>query len=123
VGRRGRELHERSVRGAAPPPELPPGPPFFQYCGSDEFASLLEGAGLVDVSVAAMGFTHRVSDLDAFWANLVEGAVRASVLIRAQSADVQARIRRLYGERLEPRQVDGGWDLACAVKLGAGAKP
>lgn len=77
----------------------------------------------MDVSVAAMGFTHRVSDLDAFWANLVEGAVRASVLIRAQSADVQARIRRLYGERLEPRQVDGGWDLACAVKLGAGAKP
>lgn len=109
--------------GAVPPPELPPGPPFFQYCGSEEFGSLLAGAGLVDVSVSALRFTHRVADLDAFWADLVEGAVRASVLIRAQPAEVQARIRRMYGERLERWRVDGGWDLACAVKLGAGSKP
>lgn len=110
--------------GAVPPPELPPGPPFFQCCGSDEFAALLEGAGLVEVSVTEVAFTHRVADLDAFWANLVAGAVRAAVLIRAQPAEVQARIRRMYGERLERwRRDDGGWDLACAVKLGAGAKP
>lgn len=42
--------------GAAPPPELPQ---VFQYCGSDEFTALLEGAGLVDVSVTALRFTHR----------------------------------------------------------------
>jgi SAM-dependent methyltransferase len=108
--------------GAAPPPSLPAGPPFFQYATTDEFTGLLQGAGLVDVSVDALAFTHRIDDLDAFWADLVGGAVRASALIRAQPAELQARIRRLYGERVERWRVDGGWDLACAVKLGAATR-
>jgi SAM-dependent methyltransferase len=108
--------------GAVPPPSLPPGPPFFQYAGSSEFMALFTGAGLSDVSVSAVAFTHRVTDLDAFWADLVEGAVRASVLIRAQPAELQARIRRMYGERLERWRVDDGWDVACAVKLGAATR-
>ena len=87
--------------GATPPPGLPPGPPFFQYAASDEFTVLLRGAGLVEVSVQALAFTHRIDDLDAFWTDLVGGTVRASVLIRAQPAELQARIRRLYGEKLE----------------------
>jgi SAM-dependent methyltransferase len=108
--------------GAVAPPSLPPGPPFFQYALSDEFTALLSGAGLVDVSVSAIAFTHHVDDLDAFWADLVGGAVRASVLIRAQPLELQARIRRMYGERLSRWQVDGGWDVACAVKLGAATR-
>ena len=83
---------------------------------------LLRGAGLVEVSVQALAFTHRIDDLDAFWTDLVGGTVRASVLIRAQPPELQARIRRLYGEKLEPWRVDGGWDLACAVKLGAATR-
>jgi hypothetical protein len=109
--------------GATPPPSLPPGPPFFQYAESGEFSALLRGVGLLDVSVSALAFTHLVADLDAFWADLVGGAVRARVLIRAQPAEVQARIRRMYGEAVAGWRVDGGWDLACAVKLGAGSKP
>ena len=108
--------------GATPPESLPPGPPFFQYARSDEFASLLQGAGLNDVSVSAIAFRHRVADLDAFWTDLVDGTVRASVLIRAQPSDLQARIRRMYGGRLERWRVDGGWDVACAVKLGAASR-
>ena len=108
--------------GAEAPPSLPPGPPFFQYARSDEFTELLAGAGLSDVSVSAVAFTHRVADLDAFWVDLVGGTVRASVLIRAQPPELQARIRRLYGERLERWRVDGGWDVACAVKLGAATR-
>ena len=108
--------------GATPPPGLPPGPPFFQYAASDEFTVLLRGAGLVEVSVQALAFTHRIDDLDAFWTDLVGGTVRASVLIRAQPAELQARIRRLYGEKLERWRSDGGWELACAVKLGAATR-
>jgi SAM-dependent methyltransferase len=109
--------------GAVPPPSLPPGPPFFQYAPDPEFVGLLSGAGLVDVSVSSIAFTHHVDDLDAFWADLVAGAVRASVLIRAQPADVQGRIRRTYGDAVAGWRVAGGWDLACAVKVGAGTKP
>jgi len=106
--------------GAAPPPELPPGPPFYQYAADDEFASLL--GGLSDVSVEAIGFTHRVDDLDGFWNDLVEGAVRASVLIRAQPAGVQARIRRSYEARLERWRTGDTYEVACAVKLGAATR-
>jgi SAM-dependent methyltransferase len=108
--------------GATPPASLPPGPPFFQYAPSDEFTALLSGAGLSDVSVSAIAFTHFIDDLDAFWADLVDGAVRASVLIRAQPVERRALIRRMYGERLERWRVAGGWDLACAVKLGAATR-
>ena len=105
--------------GVAPPPSLPPGPPFFQYAASDEFVGVLRGAGLTDASVSALDFTHHIDDLDVFWAALVEGSVRSSVLIRSQPDEMQAQIRRLYGERLERWRVDRGWDLACAVKVGA----
>ena len=108
--------------GAVAPPSLPPGPPFFQYAATDEFTSLLAGAGLVDVSVSALAFTHHVEDFDVFWTDLVGGTVRASVLIRAQPAELQERIRRMYGERLERWRVSGGWEVACAVKLGAATR-
>jgi SAM-dependent methyltransferase len=108
--------------GAVPPPTLPPGPPFFQYAESSEFTSLLAGAGLSDAVISSLAFSHRVDDLDAFWADLVGGTVRASVPIRAQPVEVQGRIRRMYGERLERWRVDGGWDVACAVKLGAATR-
>jgi ubiquinone/menaquinone biosynthesis C-methylase UbiE len=66
-----------SESGAIPPPDLPPGPPFFQYVAEDEFAALLHDAGLEDVSVQPLRFTHRVDDLDAFWQDLLGGTVRA----------------------------------------------
>ncbi len=108
--------------GAVAPPSLPPGPPFFQYARSDEFTSLLEGAGLSEASVVALSFTHPITDLDAFWADLVGGTVRASALFRAQPLELQGRIRRMYGERLERWRVAGGWDVACAVTLGAATR-
>jgi SAM-dependent methyltransferase len=108
--------------GAVPPPSLPPGPPFFQYATSTELAALLSGAGLVDASVSAIAFTHHVDDFDVFWAELMGGTVRASTMIRAQPSELQDRIRRMYGDKLSRWRVDGGWDVACAVKLGAATR-
>lgn len=108
--------------GAVAPASLPPGPPFFQYARSDEFTELLAGAGLSEIAVSAVAFSHPVTDLDAFWADLVGGTVRASALIRAQPPELQAGIRRMYGERLERWRVDGGWDVACAIKLGGATR-
>jgi SAM-dependent methyltransferase len=108
--------------GAAAPPSLPPGPPFFQYAAADEFTGLLAGAGLSEVSVSSFAFTHHVDDFETFWTDLIGGTVRASALFRAQPAELQDRIRRMYGERLERWRVPGGWDIACAVKLGAATR-
>jgi SAM-dependent methyltransferase len=112
-----------AAAGAAPPADLPPGPPFFQYAGDEEFAALLDGAGLVDPQVARIEFTHRMGDLDAFWADLIGGTVRMHALVTHQDAKTQARIRAEYERLLEPYRRDGGWEVPCVVKLGSGAKP
>ena len=108
--------------GAVAPPSLPPGPPFFQYAESDEFTALLPGAGLSDVSVSAS--PSRTRSPTSTPSGPTSSAARSarSVLIRAQPSELQGRIRRMYGERLERWRVDGGWDVACAVKLGAATR-
>jgi hypothetical protein len=102
--------------GAVPPADMPPGPSFFQYAESSAFAALL--SPLEDVSVRPLSFTHRVVDVDAFWSDLMGGTVRSSALILSQPSEVQAAVRRSYGERLAV------WrgELPCAVKLGSGRK-
>jgi SAM-dependent methyltransferase len=108
--------------GATPPPDLPPGPPFFQYAADDEFSELLRGAGLRDASVQPVRFTHRVEDLDEFWTDLLGGTVRAGIVIRAQTPGVQAEVRRVYGAKLDRWRDGTAYEVACAVKLGAATR-
>ena len=108
--------------GATPPPDMPPGPPFFQYAEDDEFAALLTGACLGDPSVETVSFAHHVDDLDDFWADLIGGTVRMNALITSQSPDVQARIRSLYERNIEPWRAGAGFDVRCSVKVGAAAR-
>jgi SAM-dependent methyltransferase len=108
--------------GATPPTDLPPGPPFFQYAADDEFAALLRGAGLTDVSVQSVRFTHRVEDLGAFWTDLLGGTVRASAMILSQTPEIQAAIRRAYEGKLERWRDGEAYEVACAVKLGAATR-
>ena len=108
--------------GATPPADLPPGPAFFQYSADEEFLALLRGAGLSDAAVEPLAFTHRVEDADAVWTDLLGGTVRARARIGSQPAAGQAEIRRLYGERLERWRGRGGYELPCAVKLGAATR-
>jgi len=109
--------------GAAPPADMPAGPPFFQYGTDDEFAALLRGAGLADPSVETISFTHHVDDLDVFWADLLGGTVRTGPVIKSQTPEVQARIRSLYERNLGPWRAGNAYDVACSIKVGAAAKP
>jgi SAM-dependent methyltransferase len=108
--------------GSTPPVDLPSGPPFFQYSGDAEFHELLTGAGLTDPVVRRVEFTHTVSDLDAFWTELLNGTVRSSAMIRAQPPAIQATIRRLYDEKLSRWRTGDGYEVACAAKLGAATR-
>jgi SAM-dependent methyltransferase len=112
-----------AAAGGAPPADLPPGPPFFQYAREDEFAGLLAGAGLVSPSVSVFAFTHRLHDLDAFWRDLIGGTVRMNALVTRQDAATQARIRAEYERLLAPYRSGDGWDVPCVVKIGAAARP
>ena len=109
--------------GAAPPADLPPGPPFFQYADDNGFEGLLSGAGLADVSVSEFSFGHRMDDLDAFFDGFIAGTVRMNALVTRQPAEVQARIRAEYARLLERyRAADGGFEVPCVVKVGSGAR-
>jgi SAM-dependent methyltransferase len=118
-----RGVPEAVAAVGAPPPDLPPGPPFFQYAREDEFAGLLAGAGLVSPSVSVFAFTHRLHDLDAFWRDLIGGTVRMNALVTRQDAATQARIRAEYERLLAPYRSGDGWDVPCVVKVGAAACP
>ena len=67
--------------GAAPPLDLPPGPPIFRFSDEAELRGLL--GALDDVQVETVSFLHRVPSADALWDGLPGGTVRLSVLIRA----------------------------------------
>jgi len=112
-----------AAAGAKPPPDVPAGPPFFQAAADEEFEALLHGAGLADPAIQARAFSHHVDDFDAFWDDLVNGTVRTRAIIISQPPEIQARIRADYADRLEPWRVTDGYDVSCAVKIGAATKP
>jgi ubiquinone/menaquinone biosynthesis C-methylase UbiE len=109
--------------GASMPEELPTGPSLFQYSPDRDFAKLLLDAGLKEPIVETIRFNHHIDDLDDFWADILGGTVRTTVLVTTQPPDLQAEIRRRFGELLEPYRTDRGWELPTSVKLGSAEKP
>jgi SAM-dependent methyltransferase len=118
-----RGVPEAVAAVGAPPPDLPPGPPFFQYADDAEFAALLAGAGLADPVISTFDFTHHIDDLDAFFAGFIAGTVRMNALVTSQSPQTQARIRAEYERGLAPYRSGGGFDVPCVAKVGSGVRP
>ena len=112
-----------AAAGAPPPSDLPEGPSIFQYSPDREFAGLLVGAGLVEPIVETIAFTHRVEDLDAFWADILGGGVRTKVMVTSQPPEMQTEIRARWGELFEPYRSGTRFDIPCSVKLGSALKP
>jgi SAM-dependent methyltransferase len=109
--------------GAAPPADVPPGPPLFRFADDGEFEALLSGGGLVDVAVEAIAFALRVESPHELWDGLVDGTVRVGPLVRAQEDEVQQAIRARFEELLDAHRVAGGYEVPVAVKLATGRKP
>jgi ubiquinone/menaquinone biosynthesis C-methylase UbiE len=109
--------------GAQPPADLPAGPAFTRFADEGEFARLLRGAGLADVAVETISFTHRVADGDELWDGLSGGTVRMRALVHAQPDDVIARIRAAFDRLVRPYAAGGGLELPVSVKIASGRKP
>jgi SAM-dependent methyltransferase len=102
---------------------IPPGPPVFRYADDTAFAELLHDAGLVDVAVTNLAFTHRMPSADAFWDAMLDGTVRASAQVRGQTPDMQRSIRRAFDRIVADYHEGGGLELPVSVKIAAGRKP
>jgi SAM-dependent methyltransferase len=109
--------------GAQPPPDLPPGPPFFRFSDDAALAALLRGAGLVDVEVATHAFTHRVASIDALWDGVIGGTVRTAALVNRQTPSMRQRIRAAFDRIASHYQTPDGLDLPVSVKLASGRRP
>jgi SAM-dependent methyltransferase len=106
--------------GAPPPPDLPPGPPFFQFSTDDALAGLLTGGGFGAVEVHTVAFAHPVAGADELWTGLIRGTVRSSALVVRQPDGVQRAIRAAF-DRLASRYADGArLAVPVSVKLAVG---
>lgn len=109
--------------GAAAPADLPAGPPFFAYSTDDALTGLLGGAGLRDVAVRSLLFTHRVPTAQALWDGVMEGTVRTSALVRSQSPGVRGRIRANFDRLAGNHLADEGLELPVSVKIACAWRP
>lgn len=102
---------------------LPQGPPMDRFSDPDAFADFLRDAEFQDVTIEPVTFNHRLRDTDELWTLAMGSFARASSLIRAQSADVQQRIRAAVSEAAEEYAQDGGLHIPIAFLIAAGTKP
>lgn len=107
---------------APPPPDIPPGPPIFRFSSDQEFCGLLRSAGLEDVHVTCIAFTHRVAGVEVLWRGMLEGGVRTPAMILNQTPETQRRIRSAFERLVEKYAVKNGLEVPVSVKLASGRK-
>lgn len=109
--------------GAPPPPGIPPGPPPFRYSDKDELGGLLRSAGLIDVSLRRIGFSHPVLAGEEVWKAWTEGSVRTASSVMGQPAPLQRRIRAAFDRRVGVYATDGGLSVPVSFLVASGHKP
>ena len=116
-------LEALTFGGASTPASIPSGPAFFRFADDAGFTSLLSAAGFTDISIRRIGFDHTLTSADALWDGIVEGSVRTSALVRAQSLEVQRRARAQLADALMPYAGDDGYRIPVSIKLARGRLP
>jgi SAM-dependent methyltransferase len=109
--------------GAKPPAVLPAGHSSLRFCDAGEFRRLLEGAGLVDVTLQDHRATHVVPDVDTLWNGALGGMALTSSLIVFQNASTQAAIHAALERKAAVYKTPKGLELPVAFRVGAGRKP
>lgn len=108
--------------GAAPPAQLPPGPPFFAYSADQALGGLLRGAGLREVGVRRLSFVHRVASPAELWNGVLDGTVRTAALVDSQPSQVRRRIRAAFDRLASQYAAGAGLELPVSVKIGSGRR-
>jgi ubiquinone/menaquinone biosynthesis C-methylase UbiE len=101
---------------------VPPGPPMDRYSDRDRFAELLRSAGFEDVRIDEVSFSHRLRDADELWTLAMGSFARVSSVIRAQTPQVQQRIRMVVTEMAHEYASKEGLDIPVAFWIGSGRR-
>jgi SAM-dependent methyltransferase len=113
-----------AAAGAQPPPDLPPGPPFFRFADPAQFTGVLAAAGLVEVDVETVAFGLRLASPEALWDGILGSTVRFRALLLGQPEPVLARVRAEYGRLVLP-YVDarGAVEIPVSVRIARARRP
>ena len=107
----------------APQPDLPAGPAVFRFSDEAELLSLLDGAGLVDVTAREVTWAHRIPSAEAWWRGGLGSLARASATILGQAPETQRRIREAFDGLAASYAVEEGFLAPCAARVASGRKP
>ena len=102
---------------------VPAGPDPYRFADDGAFAALFAGAGFGDVRVRTLTFTVPVGSAEEYWADVLDGSVRAAAELGAASASARRRARALVERELAAHRAGKGHELPAVVKLASGRRP
>ena len=102
---------------------LPPGPPFFRFSDASECVRVLHGAGFENAGVRRVAQLWRLQDSDGLFQAMLGGTVRTGGLLRAQTPQALAAIRRAVRAAVESHRSQHGFELSMPAVLASAVKP
>jgi SAM-dependent methyltransferase len=99
---------------------LPAGPPFFRFSDAVESMRTMSAAGFIHPIVQRVPLMWRLKSGDALYDAFLQGAVRTAALLRAQTPEAMARIRRRILEDAEAYRNADAIVLPMAAVLTSG---
>src|SRR5690348_10828712 len=109
--------------GVSMPPDVPQGHNVYRFSDTGEFVRLLEGAGLIKVTVAEHSTTHAVPDVETLWRGGLGSLLLTGAAIRHQDKATQDLIRAAFERCAGAYRSAVGLDLPIAFKVGSGRRP
>jgi SAM-dependent methyltransferase len=109
--------------GVSMPPDLPQGHNVYRFSDTGEFVRLLEGAGLVEVTVAEHATTHAVPDAETLWRGGLGSLLLTGAAIRHQDKATQDLIRAAFERCAGAYKSAVGLKVPVAFKVGSGRRP
>lgn len=102
---------------------LPHGPDFFQFSEPEKLRAALQDMQFHDTSVGTVELTWEIDDPLGMMTAILEGAVRARGLLRAQTVDQRNAISQAVMEdMLQHRSSDGVYRVPMPALVGSGRK-
>jgi hypothetical protein len=96
---------------------LPAGPPFFRFSDAAEASRSMVAAGFIQPRVEIVPLVWRLTSGDALCDAFLQGAVRTAALLRAQTPEAMAAIRRAIIEGAEVYRQGDHIELPMAAVL------
>jgi SAM-dependent methyltransferase len=109
--------------GVLAPPDVPQGHNVYRFSETGEFVRLLEGAGLIEVTVAAYATTYVVPDAETLWRGGLGSLLLTGAAIRHQDKTTQKLIRAAFERCASVYKSANGLNLPVAFKVGSGRRP